>query len=1050
MTISDMQLKSMPKQKCLKKRQIEEDFANPATICRGKPFWAWNDLCEEGELRRQIRIFKEMGFGGFFMHARTGLKTKYLSKEWFDAVKVCIDEANKIGLEAWLYDEDRWPSGTAGGLVTKDPQYRMRCLKFEKIAVDDFSWVKYGTGYFVFAVFFDNDKLSKYIPILRETDIEKNDNADCLLVFRVETIASLDRYNGGTYTDTLNPEAVRKFIEITHEAYLREIGGYFGANVPGIFTDEPNCRDGNDKKAEASWTDKFPEYFQKHFGYDITKKLPELFFDMTFPLYSKARYDYCVCRSQLFIEAFAKQIGEWCSKNNLFFTGHGIDEYPLSEQASSTGSLMQFYAHMQIPGIDMLTDYRCEYITPKQCSSVARQFGRKWVLSELYGCTGWDTTFETYKYIGDWQAALGITMQCPHLSWYSMAGEAKRDYPASIHFHSPWWKQLKKIEDYFARINSILSQGQAVCNVAMVNPIESFYFLLRADTQRYESGAETSRLDKLYQAITNWILESHIDFDFIDEAILPEQNVEILKADDAVLKVGKMEYRIVVVPPILTIRKSTLQMLKDFAKQGGTVVFLGDAPNFVDGGISDDAKFFSQNKCIKPEKDVLIKFLKSSAGNVYVEDDIGNEIEKAFCQLRKVNDDLVLFIVNIDRSRDYKKTFIRICDSAIGQSQVQLWDAVNNKRYSVPQVQWSEFELKFEIDIPAGESRLFVISQVHENLPEYITASKTESCQIKCDQWDYSLDDHNVLVLDRADCTVVQSGQKFMNLDSQDILQIDDLVRNKLNYSLRTGTDIQPWAREKTKNIDDIRMKLKYEFFIDNLPASVVKLAIEQPENWKIKLNEHVMKLSPELNDWWVDPAIKTLPVPASFLCKGKNVLKVEGAFNEDIDLEAIYLLGSFGVATDGITSTIQEMPEKLKLGSVTTQGLPFYSGNILYKSSFHFAPKSSSRYWLGIKDFKASAIEISVNGYQSVLCSHSEDSIEITDMLKKGLNEICINLLGSRRNSFGPLHMADEKPVYISAASFRQNEYYKWQEKYKLVEYGLYQFPAIYEYESL
>ena len=29
---------------------------------------------------------------------------------------------------AWLYDEDRWPSGFGGGYVTRDPAFRSRCL----------------------------------------------------------------------------------------------------------------------------------------------------------------------------------------------------------------------------------------------------------------------------------------------------------------------------------------------------------------------------------------------------------------------------------------------------------------------------------------------------------------------------------------------------------------------------------------------------------------------------------------------------------------------------------------------------------------------------------------------------------------------------------------------------------------------------------------------------------------------------------------------------------------------------------------------------------
>lgn len=1044
-----MQLSSTSKQERLKKRKLEEGFINPPMICRGKPFWAWNDLCEEKELRRQIRIFKEMGFGGFFMHARTGLKTPYLGREWFKAIQTCIDEASKLQMEAWLYDEDRWPSGSAGGLATKDVKYRMKYLVYEKVAPADFSWDCESCGKYVFAIRTKDEKLEEYTALKRPEDLKMARNANFILVFHIRTFNPRTPYNGGAYLDTIDTESVSKFIEITHEAYLQQVGDSFGVTVPGIFTDEPNCRHALGDKEQATWTDSLPKRFREYFGYDLVQKLPELFFDRADGKFSKARYDYYVCRSQMFIEAYAKQIGQWCGKHNLSFTGHGINEAPLSEQAMCSGSLMPFYAHMQIPGIDMLTDYRNEYITPKQCSSVARQFGKKWVLSEMYGCTGWDTTFATYKHIGDWQAVLGITMRCLHLSWYSMAGEAKRDYPASIHFHSPWWKEYLKLENYFARLNAVLTLGNAVCNVAVVNPIESYYFKWRADVGTREHDDTIKAMDNLYASLTKWVLGAHVDFDFIDEALLPEQRVNVTRHDEVLFNVGKMSYKVIVVPPMLTIRRSTLKLLKEFTEQGGKVIFIKDVPEYIDAEYCADAKVFAQDKCIELNKTVLSNALQKHCREISIRDEDGRELEEIFHQLRKVDGDAVLFVSSIDLNQEYKKIFIRMEDSELENIQVQLWDAMSGKRYALTHIQLSESELEFCVDIPVGESRLFVISHIHENLPEYVLVSKTEAFSIKHDQWDYTLDDHNVLVLDRADCTLMQKGKSILNLNSQEILRIDDIVREKLHYSKRTGAEIQPWAREKIRNAEDRNIILKYEFFIDNLPESEIKLAIEQPENWKIKLNEYLVQWPAELNDWWVDPAIKTVTVPASFLRTSKNILTIEGAFNEDVDLEMIYLLGDFAVSTDGIQSTMQKMPEKLKLGAVTTQGLPFYSGNIAYKSSFNFAPKPDSRYWFEAKDFKASAIEISINGFEPVLCSHSQDKIEITDMLKKGRNEVCINLLGSRRNSFGPLHMSDERPVYISAASFRQNEYYKWQEKYKLVEYGLYQSPVIYECEG-
>ena len=107
---------------------VLQHIAKPGPEYRGAPFWAWNAKLEPEELRRQIRLFKDMGLGGFFMHSRVGLNTPYLSDEWFDCIRACIDEAERQHMNAWIYDEDRWPSGAAGGLVTRDPQFRQRYL----------------------------------------------------------------------------------------------------------------------------------------------------------------------------------------------------------------------------------------------------------------------------------------------------------------------------------------------------------------------------------------------------------------------------------------------------------------------------------------------------------------------------------------------------------------------------------------------------------------------------------------------------------------------------------------------------------------------------------------------------------------------------------------------------------------------------------------------------------------------------------------------------------------------------------------------------------
>ena len=111
-------------------QEFEKQFENPDSQFRGAPFWAWNCKLDKEMMTRQIEYFKEMGLGGFHMHCRTGLDTPYMSEEYLGVVKACVEKAKQEKMYAWLYDEDRWPSGAAGGLVTKDRQYRARYLVF--------------------------------------------------------------------------------------------------------------------------------------------------------------------------------------------------------------------------------------------------------------------------------------------------------------------------------------------------------------------------------------------------------------------------------------------------------------------------------------------------------------------------------------------------------------------------------------------------------------------------------------------------------------------------------------------------------------------------------------------------------------------------------------------------------------------------------------------------------------------------------------------------------------------------------------------------------
>jgi hypothetical protein len=124
------------------------DFTHIETKFRTIPFWSWNDKLDCGVLREQIRQMHAAGIGGFFMHARGGLQTEYLSEEWIECVKACLDEARQLGMEAWLYDENGWPSGFGGGLVNGlGEEYQQKYLRCKNVTVSEAGSMERVIGY---------------------------------------------------------------------------------------------------------------------------------------------------------------------------------------------------------------------------------------------------------------------------------------------------------------------------------------------------------------------------------------------------------------------------------------------------------------------------------------------------------------------------------------------------------------------------------------------------------------------------------------------------------------------------------------------------------------------------------------------------------------------------------------------------------------------------------------------------------------------------------------------------------------------------------------
>ncbi|MEI6424060.1 MAG: glycosyl hydrolase, partial [Lentisphaerota bacterium] len=479
--------------------------------------------------------FKEGGFGGAYLHSRTGLLTEYLGSDWWNAIDAGVEAAKAYDLEAWFYDEDKWPSGYAGGKVPmQNEAYHASCLL----------------------------RLSKDVPVPPTAELLREDTAWKYVCYRAPMGNAW--FNGTCWVDLFNPEMVKAFIDCSYTPYANRYSRQAGGVVKGIFTDEPQVSPSFAavvKHAGAvSYSPVLRNWFKRENGYDILDNLLSLFEDTGD--YCRIRWDYYRAVARCLEDAFSRQIGQFCANSNLVWTGHYNGENGFVGVASNVGDMMIHYRHMKRPGIDWLGLSIAHGLFPaKSLSSVANQYGLERRLSEMFGCSGQNMNFEDRKWIADWHAVLGINHVCPHLSLYSMKGCRKRDYPPTLSPQQPWWPYNKHIEDHMARMSYATTVGNFAADILVLHPMESAWLNAPLDCPANHD------LDSIFSGLLNLLMGEHRDFDLGDEQIL----AEIGKVRPGFLDVGRMSYPIVVLPHMQTIRSSTVRLLVELRKSGGII-----------------------------------------------------------------------------------------------------------------------------------------------------------------------------------------------------------------------------------------------------------------------------------------------------------------------------------------------------------------------------------------------------------------------------------------------------------------------------------------------
>lgn len=1003
--------------------RLSEEFRAPGAQYRAIPFWAWNGKLEREELLRQIERLAQMGFGGFFMHSRTGLGTPYLSKEWFHFINACADKGKALGLSAWLYDEDRWPSGTAGGAVTQNPAYRMRFLRL----CEDADAAE-GTPLARFAVRMDGERWVSYRPLAADEAPQAGETA---LRFAVVEMPCSSFYNGTTYVDTMNREATETFLQMTHQRYVEECGARIGDSILGIFTDEPHrgslmtsFGQGVDAgERQIPWTAALPERFQEKYGYDLLANLPALFLKKD-EMPAQIKWQYVELVEELFLENFARPIDQWCRAHRMILTGHVLHEDCLTAQTAMSGSMMRYYAEMELPGIDFLGEFgRCYWIA-KQLQSVARQLNKPRLLSELDGCTGWQMGFENYKAVGDWQALYGINLRCPHLSWYTMEGQAKRDYPASIFHQSAWWKEYAYVEDYYARIARFAQDGEPVCRVLVVSPLESVWARIHPGWCDGLSAKEAhvKALEERYAQLFYLLQRRHIDFDYGDEGLMAEHAA----AEGKRLRVGQARYDAVLVCGLDTVRGTTERMLREFAAGGGRLIVCGEAPKAVDclpGGPE-----WPQAIRIPFEEEALAAALREyEVASLTLPG--GEPARDILCQAKRVAGETRLLLLNDNREAAVNGVELSIA----GHGPVTRFIPETGELERLP-ARESEGAVHVRLDFAPKAMLLLSIGGAYPEAkaPRVCQTIARQECAASALR--YELAEPNLCVLDQA--SVSLNGGAWS--EELEILKADRHVRDAFHLPYRGGEMLQPWFIGQRDLPVCGEAALRFSFEVETLPEGPLYLVMEEIQNFTTELNG--TRLAQTVSGFsWVDACFSAYEVPASLLHLGRNEVILRTGYRESSNLEALYLMGNFGVRLDGARRTLTALPATLRVGSVTEQGLPFYSGKLTYLVPAPQWAEKGGRTVLEMGRFAGACVTLEGNGKRAMIAWQPYEA-DVTGMVENGVLRVTDVL--TRRNTFGPLHQVPALAYAYGPENFETTGD-RFSPAYSLVEAGLMETPA-------
>jgi hypothetical protein len=958
--------------------RIKSMFAAPPRQYSSAPLWVWNDMLTEEEVVGTMRDLAGQGVRQVFVHPRPGLMTPYLSEDWFRLWKAALKEAGRRDMNVWIYDENSYPSGFAGGFVPDAmPQSRGKGLAISEQELPG------KPGEDCVAVF--KPVLDGYENVTEQAKSEGQLPPGKYLVACLRYAAASPWHGGKFYVNLLDPGVTQKFLEITMDAYTRNIGKSYGKRVPGVFTDEPHIA----PAGGLPWTEDLPAVFQNRWGYDLIDHLPSL----VRPVgdWKRVRHDYLQVLLELFIERWAKPYHDYCAKHRLQFTGHYWEhEWPDCLRSPDN---MAMYAWHQRPAIDTLMNQYSEDVhaqfgnvrSVKELSSVANQLGFERTLCEAYGAGGWDLRFEDMKRIGDWLYALGVNTLDQHLSYITIRGARKRDHPQSFSYHEPWWPAYHVMADYFTRLSLVMSQGRQVNRILVIEPTTTVWLYQGDPTQ----APQLKKIGDSFQQMLVALERAQVDYDIGCEDIIARHGA--VKGPRFV--VGERLYDVVVLPPLTeNLNRQTMDLLDAYLRADGAVLSCGEAPGRIDGRLSARGVTAARHPGWKQAQvaeapGILLARTKSGFAIERAGGDAGN----LFHHRRVVGDGEFLLLVN---------TSIEAPSAGVVASparSVQQWDPRTAEVSAYPfEKTGAGVTARFELP-PCGSLLLFLSKKAH-------APAERPARQV-------------VVVEGQGDLEVTPLAENVLTLDYVDVTAQGETKKNAYFYQAsqfafaKNGMARDPWdssVQFKDELISktfgpDSGLEATYRFVIAEPLPERLSIVIERPDLYTITCNG--TEVSVEKDAGWLDKSFGRIDI-TSVAKVGENAVTIKASpFSIYHELESAYVLGTFRLkpAESGFVVVGESQPA-LSLGSWKEQGYPFYAAGVSYSRKFDMA-RPAGQYMVELGKWYGSVAEVLVNGESAGFITCRPWQCDVTKSMKAGINTVEVRVIGTLKNTLGPHH---------------------------------------------